>query len=249
MKRNLKTVKRYDENTKALAVAMYYDGATSAQVAEAYGMTASYVRGLLFHKKGSDVVTLEAVTSLPETPVLPVLNGLAETASDAETPRFKIGEMDAVIYVTTATACAALATSFGGLWLWAVPISIVYVLILFHAMRLAADQTVQKTASNAAGVVIVFELLAACAHTYVFNLVLWANYKALPFEIVWRPYSYQDPEFGFWSAGGWIPFAIAATLGVLTSGSAVYALITKIQITRERARGASHKQISTACPL
>lgn len=213
---------------------MYYRGeGNSKEIGQLFKMSDSYVRGLLFRKKGSAQQALEQQTTEAETPVSPVSTPVAKEVVLTKTPRFKTWEMDAIIYTTTATTCVAFATVAG--W-WALPLSVVYALVLLNAMRLASDQTVPKTAANAAGIVILFEVLAACAHTYIFNLVLWGKYKSMPFGI------HQEiiqGEVGW--VNGWIPFAIAATIGAVLSGSAVCAVIMKIQLTSERARGAAQK--------
>lgn len=228
MKRTSRQGKRHTPEARALAAAMYYNGATSTEVAKEFGMSASYVRGLLFRTKPPTAADEPA-------PVSPVSNAPEIAAKIQETPVSRVGEkralfteLDAVIWTTTLTTVAAVVTAFG--W-WGLPLSIVYALVLFHAMRMAADPTVQKTAENGAGIVILFEMLAACAHTYIFNLVLWSNRTSLPFEV------HQEIQGGelVW-VNGHLPFVVAATVGAVLSGSAVYALVTKIKITRERSR-------------
>lgn len=140
----------------------------------------------------------------------------------------EITRLDVVFYATTGTACAGFITAFQ--W-WGIPVSLVYSLILIDAMGMAKDVELQKTAERGSAAVIVFEMIAGFAHTYVFNTVMWRNYKSLPFEIEQR----VSNGVLTWHNGD-KPFLIAVCIAVILSGSAVYAVDTTIKKTRERVK-------------
>ena len=170
-----------------------------------------------------EVVALKPVTET-ETPA-------PTAAQKAENTRFSLSTLDIVFYTTTATACAGFVTAFH--W-WGLPVSLVYTLILVDAMGMAKDVTLQKTAERGGAAVIVFEMIAGFAHTYVFNSVMWANYKSLPFEIE------QVIRGGevTWHNGD-EPFFGAVCIAVILSASAVYAVDTTIKKTRERVKSST----------
>ena len=98
-------------------------------------------------------------------------------------------------------------------------------------MSMAKDIRLQKSAEQGAAAVIVLEMLAACAHTYVFNGLLWANYKSLPFTV---KQTVVNGELTW--INGDKPFIIACVVACFLSGSAIYAVDLTIKKTRERAK-------------
>ena len=231
------TRKQYSETTIQWAQEMLLQGFAPAYVAQETGIDGGYVRTLKFRLGAKEMqparvhdseilrefVALKPVTET-ETPA-------PTAAQKAENTRFSLSTLDIVFYTTTATACAGFVTAFH--W-WGLPVSLVYTLILVDAMGMAKDVTLQKTAERGGAAVIVFEIIAGFAHTYVFNSVMWANYKSLPFEIE------QVIRGGevTWNNGD-KPFFVAVCIAVILSASAVYAVDTTIKKTRERVKNAA----------
>lgn len=226
------TRKQYSETTIKWAGQLLLNGVAPADVARTTGINGNYVRTLKARLSGnqsqtviSEVAETETV-SMHETPA-------TITTEKAQTARFKLSTLDIVFYTTTATACAGFVTAFQ--W-WGLPVSLVYTLILFDAMNMAKDITLQKTAERGGAAVIVFEIIAGFAHTYVFNSVMWANYKSLPFEIE------QVIKGGevTWHNGD-KPFLVAVCIAVILSASAIYAVDTTIKKTVERVKNTAVK--------
>jgi hypothetical protein len=260
MKRTTETVKRNSETRSGYGTAtiqwaeqMLLKGIAPADVARKTGIDSGYARTLKFRLKAkenadllrparehdSDVLRwfagLQAVSET-ETPVAdaapvavsPTETPATETRKTAETARFKVPILETVFWTTTATACAGFFQAFQ---VWGLPVATVYTLILLDAMSMAKDIRLQKSAEQGAAAVIVLEMLAACAHTYVFNGLLWASYKSLPFTV---KQSVVNGEI-VWINGD-KPFIIACVVACFLSGSAIYAVHLTIEKTRERAK-------------
>lgn len=220
------------------AETLLLSGEAPAEVARLTGIKPGYARKIKYrlfsgeksyslqpaHEHDSEVirdfVALKTVTEL-ETPVTNVTETVKVTG-------YGVTILDVVFYSTTLTACAGIVTALK--W-WGLPVSLVYSLILVDSMNKAKDVTLEKSAKMGAGMVIVFEIIAACVHAYFFNSILWANYKALPFDmrekIVNGVYSFPNADK---------PFLIAAGIAVVLSGSAIYAIENSILTARERAK-------------
>ncbi len=224
MKQATATAKQYTETQKAWAVGMYRNGSTSSEVEVKTKVKAAYVRTLSKRIGG----TIGAVDSFINAPVLPV--SINETpapivAEKIETKRYSITILDVVFFSTTLTTCAGIVTL---LQLWGLPVALVYSLILIDAMNTAKNPAAKKSAETAAGAVVVFEVIAAAVHIYLFNTVLWANFKSLPFDMSQKIIN-----------GQWVwpnsdkPFLIAVAIAVVLSGSAVYAIHKSIISAKE----------------
>ena len=227
MKQRTATTTQHTETHKAWAVTMYRSGVTSSEVERKTGVKANYVRTLdkrfpkAVEKSGAVAIATVSPVSIAETPVTIV-------TEKRETSRFKVTILDVVFYSTTLTACAGIVTALK--W-WGLPVSLVYSLILVDSMNKAKDVTLEKSARMGAAMVVIFEVIAACVHTYFFNSILWANYKALPFDmrekIVNGIYTFPNADK---------PFLIAVGIAVVLSGSAIYAIENSIMTARERAK-------------
>lgn len=221
------TVKEYTETQKAWAVALYRTNVPSSEVERQTGVKANYVR-TLSKRLGEDVEKVEAVAIAPVSPVSIAETPASIATEKRETHRFKITILDVVFLATTLTACAGIVTALQ--W-WGLPVSLVYSLILVDSMNKAKDVTLEKSARMGAAMVVVFEVVAACVHTYFFNSILWANYKALPFDmkerIVNGAYTFPNADK---------PFLIAVGIAIVLSGSAIYAIENSIMTARERAK-------------
>lgn len=227
MKQAIATAIEYTETQKAWAVAMYRDNVPSSEVERKTGVKAGYVR-TLSRRLGKDIEKVEAVAIEPVSVVSPAETPAQIVSEKRETRRFSVTILDVVFYSTTLTACAGIVTALK--W-WGLPVSLVYSLILVDSMNKAKDVTLENAARMGAVMVVIFELIAACVHTYFFNSILWANYKALPFDmrekIIDGVYSFPNSDK---------PFLIAAGIAAVLSGSAIYAIENSILTARERAK-------------
>ena len=222
------TVKEYTETQKAWAVALYRTNVPSSEVEKQTGVKANYVR-TLSKRLGDDVEKVQAVDIAPVSPVSITETRAPIVTEKRETSRFNFGILDAVFYVTTATACAGFVTALH--W-WAAPVSLVYALILIDALKMAKDPTIQKTAERGQNAVFVLEIFVAMpAHIMLFNWAIWQNYKSLPFEILHRV---QNGELVRENADK--PFYVGCFLAALLCAAALYSVDTTIRITRERVK-------------
>lgn len=228
MKQATATAKEYTETQKAWAVALYRTNVPSSEVEKQTGVKANYVR-TLSKRLGDDVEKAQAVDIAPVSPVSIHETRAPIVTEKRETSRFNFGILDAVFYVTTATACAGFVTALH--W-WAAPVSLVYALILIDALKMAKDPTIQKTAERGQNAVFVLEIFVAMpAHIMLFNWAIWQNYKSLPFEILHRV---QNGELVRENADK--PFYVGCFLAALLCAAALYSVDTTIRITRERVK-------------
>lgn len=231
------TRKQYSETTIRWAEQMLLNGVAPSEVARQTGIDGGYARTLKFRLGAKEMqpsreqdseVLREFVAMKPvsenETPASIV-------AEKAETQRFKLSILDAVFYATTITTCIGIVTLLQ--W-WGLPVSLVYSLILIDAMAMAKDTKLESTVKQGSAAVIVLELIATCSHTYLFNRVVWVDYKSLPFEI---EQVVRNGEVT-WHNGD-KPFLIAVGIAVILSGAAIYAVDTTIKKTRERVKSAT----------
>jgi hypothetical protein len=224
MKQSIATGTQYTDTQKAWALSMYRSGLTSSEVERKTKVKAAYVRTLSKRLNGTleqikpVPVSIDSLVSIKETPA-------AIVAEKMETKRYSITILDVVFFSTTLTTCAGLVTL---LQLWGLPVAIVYSLILMDAMNTAKNPSAKKSAETAAGAVVVFEIIAAGVHIYLFNNLLWANCKSLPFDMS------QKIINGQWTwPNSDKPFLIAVAIALLLSGSAVYAIHKSILTAKE----------------
>jgi len=228
-------VKRNSETTSKAQVtwakALLINGTRPVEVAALTGVNVNYVRVIkkrILDSENGVFGDVAPVAHAAPVAVSPTETPATETRKTAETARFKVPILETVFWTTTATACAGFFQAFQ---VWGLPVATVYTLILLDAMSMAKDIRLQKSAEQGAAAVIVLEMLAACAHTYVFNGLLWANYKSLPFTV---KQSVVNGEI-VWINGD-KPFLIACVVACFLSGSAIYAVDLTIKKTRERAK-------------
>lgn len=228
---------KYSDAAIQWAESMLLRGVAPAEVARKTGINGNYARTMKARLKtrsaqpareyDSDILR-EFVALRGETVDETLVTMVEESVSK---PRFTMSTLDIVFYTTTATACAGFVTAFQWLGL---PVSLVYSLILIDAMGMAKDATLEKTVEQGSAAVVVFEIIAAFAHTYVFNIVMWANAKSLPWDMSQK---IVGGEVVWPNADK--PFIIAVGIAVILSGSAIYAVDTTIKKTRERVKNAT----------
>jgi hypothetical protein len=151
---------------------------------------------------------------------------------------FHIITLEAGYYVTVATACygftLAMPGFIGGSF------AIVYGLLSFAALQMVKDSSIPKTAEYGRNLVYILELIACVfAHYYTINRALWANLKALPFEVAYMPkggiweVDYAGNRInGEWNNGE-VVFNLAVILAVILGGLAVAAISLRLELTKE----------------
>lgn len=230
----------YGAATIQWAETMLAQGIAPAEVARRTGINSGYVRTIKFRLNSKENDVLPQPSREHDSEIIREFAALASVSQDETTvatvsethknPRFKITRLDVVFYATTLATCAGLVTLLQ--W-WGLPVSLVYSLILVDAMETAKDSRLKESAQSGAVAVLIFEMIAACVHTYLFNKVLWANYKSLPFRI--------GDKF-IETTGKWIvenedkPFIIAVGIALVLSGSAVYSIHKSIVTANELAK-------------
>ena len=235
------TRRRHGAATIQWAENMLLSGVDPCDVARQTGIKPGYARTLKSRAlerekrispqpaREQDIATVQDFA--PPVTVTETVTPVTCATKTPETRRFKITTLDVVFYATTLTTCAGLVTLLH--W-WGLPVALVYSLILVDAMETAKDSRLKESAQSGAVAVLLFEMIAGCVHTYLFNAVLWANYKSLPFRI-------GDKFVG----EHWIvenedkPFLIALGIALVLSGSAVYAIHKSIITAKERAKNLS----------
>lgn len=238
MKETQATRNGYGAATIQWAEGLLLSGVEPSDVAKRTGINPGYARTLKFRLKNKEkeiekkparehdseilreFIALGSKTEI-ETPVTIVTEKLKQ-------PRFKVTILDVVFYATTLTTCAGLVTLLQ--W-WGLPVALVYSLILIDAMETAKRPELERSAQAGAAAVIIFEIIAACVHTYLFNNVLWANYRSLPFDMSQK---ITNGEWAWPNADK--PFLIAIGIALVLSGSAVYAIEKSIVTAREKAK-------------
>lgn len=157
--------------------------------------------------------------------------------------RFKIPvhiiALELAYYATVASACygftLAMPGFIGGSF------AIVYGLLSFAALQMVKDSSIPKTAEYGRNLVYVLELIACVfAHYYTINRALWANLKALPFEVAYLPKSgiwemdYAGNRVnGYWQNGEAV-FNLAVILAAILGGLAVAAISLRLELTKEQ---------------
>lgn len=131
-----------------------------------------------------------------------------------------ITALDIVYASTILTACY-------GLWFtlkeMGVMFAVPYVLVSYHAMKMAKNPDSRKTAQAGIAAVVILEILTFFVHLVLFNLraVQAAKAGVLPFE-----YSF----YGSLS----MPFTIACILAGLFSAAGIYAVAVTFSLTSEK---------------
>jgi len=173
---------------------------------------------------------------------------IIETGSNEVLPgskldaRFKIPvhiiALEAGYYVTVATACYGFSISMPGVIGYS--FAVVYGLLSFAALQMVKDSTIPKTAEYGRNLVYVLEVIACVfAHYYTINRALWANLKALPFEVaylpkggIWEVDYAGNRTNGYWQNGE-VVFNLACILAVILAGLAVAAISLRLELTKE----------------
>lgn len=156
--------------------------------------------------------------------------------------RFKIPvhiiALEAGYYVTCLTACYGFTAAMPGVI--GISFAIVYGLLSFAALQMVKDSSIPKTAEYGRNMVYALELIACVfAHYYTINRALWANLKALPFEVAYLPkggiweVDYAGNRInGYWQNGE-VVFNLAVILAAILGGLAVAAIALRLELTKE----------------
>lgn len=152
---------------------------------------------------------------------------------------FHIFALEAGYYVTVVTACYGFSLAMPGVIGYS--FAVVYGLLSFAALQMVKDSSIPKTAEYGRNMVYVLEVIAAVfAHYYTINRALWANLKALPFEVAYLPkggmwevdYAGNGVN-GYWQNGE-VVFNLACILSVILASLAVAAISLRLELTKER---------------
>jgi len=151
---------------------------------------------------------------------------------------FHIITLELAYYATVATACYGFTLAMPGFI--GISFAIVYGLLSFAALQMVKDSSIPKTAEYGRNLVYILEVIACVfAHYYTINRALWANLKALPFDVAYLP------KGGIWGVdfagnrinGYWqnaeVVFNLAVILAVILGGLAVAAISLRLELTRE----------------
>lgn len=183
----------------------------------------------------------EPVVQNIETGSKEVLPG-SNSGGSNQPARFKIPfhiiTLEAGYYVTCLTACYGFTLAMPGVI--GISFAIVYGLLSFAALQMVKDSTIPKTAEYGRNLVYILELIACVfAHYYTINRALWANLKALPFEVVYMPkggvweLDYAGNRVnGYWQNGE-VVFNLACILAAILGGLAVAAISLRLELTKE----------------
>ena len=169
-----------------------------------------------------------------------VLEGSNFEGSQRQT-RFKIPAysiaLEITYYVTVATACYGFTAAMPGVIGYA--FAFVYGLLSFAAIQMVKDASIPKTAEAGRNMVYALEVLACVfAHYYTINRALWANLKALPFEVKYLPtggtwiYNNGIQENGYWQNGETV-FYLACVLSVILAVLAIVSIALRLELTKE----------------
>ncbi len=171
-----------------------------------------------------------------------VLPGSNSGGSNQPT-RFKIPvyiiALELAYYATVASACYGFTIAMPGFI--GVSFAIVYGLLSFAALQMVKDSSIPKTAEYGRNLVYVLELIACVfAHYYTINRALWANLKALPFEVAYLPkggvweIDYAGNRInGYWQNSE-VVFNLACILAAILGGLAVAAISLRLELTKEQ---------------
>ena len=155
--------------------------------------------------------------------------------------RFKIPAysiaLETTYYVTVATACYGFSAAMPGVIGYA--FAVVYGLLSFAAIQMVKDSSIPKTAEAGRNMVYALEVFACVfAHYYTINRALWANLKALPFEVKYLPtggtwvFNNGIAENGYWQNGETV-FYLACVLSVILAVLALVAIALRLELTKE----------------
>lgn len=232
------------KETRRYALVLLGRGLSYAEIAAETGIAVETLRVMKTRMKADKNRTLQSITSdvtavvtQPETVTNVTEQAVPVTKKRYKTP-FHIVALETAYYATVASACygftLAMPGFIGGSF------AIVYGLLSFAALQMVEDSSIPKTAEYGRNLVYILEVIACVfAHYYTINRALWANLKALPFEVAYLPkggvweLDYTGNRVnGYWQNGE-VVFNLACILAVILSALAVAAIFMRLELTKE----------------
>ena len=233
------------KDTRRYALVLLGRGLSYSEIAAETGIAVETLRVMKNRMKTDKNRTLQIITSdvtavvtQPETVTNVTEQAQPVTEKRYKTP-FHIAALEAAYYATVASACYGFTLSMPGFI--GGSFAIVYGLLSFAALQMVKDSTIPKTAEYGRNLVYILEVIACVfAHYYTINRALWANLKALPFEVAYLPkggvweIDYAGNRVnGYWQNGE-VVFNLACILAVILSALAVAAIFMRLELTKEK---------------
>lgn len=186
---------------------------------------------------GSKIETVVQTFESGSGEILPGSNsGGSKQPARFKLPAYAIA-LEVTYYVNVATACYGFTAAMPGVIGYA--FAIVYGLLSFAAIQMVKDSSIPKTAEAGRNMVYALEVLACVfAHYYTINRALWANLKALPFEVKYLPtggtwvFNNGIAENGYWKNGETV-FYLACVLSVILAVLAIVSIALRLELTKE----------------
>lgn len=243
-KRSMKR-KKHGADTLKYARLLISSGYSNKEVSEKTGLSESYIRVLIFRNKEHVETSVSTISNIEQNPFLNISNSETDeidAASTAHKYRYKtpfhITALEFAYYATVASACYGFTLAMPGFI--GISFAIVYGLLSFAALQMVKDSTIPKTAEYGRNLVYILEIIACVfAHYYTINRALWANLKALPFEVsylpkggVWEIDYAGNRVNGYWQNGDTV-FNLACILAAILGGLAVAAISLRLELTKE----------------
>lgn len=228
-------------DTRRYALVLLERGVSYSDVAKETGIAVSNLRVMKNRMKAAKNDSLQAVTPVTDSVTQDVTQDKSVTTAPEPVTqkRFTGWQLEAVYYVTCLTACYGFTAAMPGVIGYA--FAVVYGLLSFAAIQMVKDSSIPKTAEAGRNMVYALEVFACVfAHYYTINRALWANLKALPFEVKYLPtggtwvYNNGIPENGYWQNGETV-FYLACVLSVILAVLAIVSIALRLELTKETA--------------
>jgi len=226
-------------DTRRYALVLIQHGVSYSEIEKETGISVSNLRVMKNRMKAAKTEALQPVTTVTDSITQDVTQ--ADSVTTAPEPvtqnRFTGWQLEAVYYVTCLTACYGFTAAMPGVIGYA--FAVVYGLLSFAAIQMVKDSSIPKTAEYGRNMVYALEVLACVfAHYYTINRALWANLKALPFEVKYLPtggtwvFNNGIAENGYWKNGETV-FYLACVLSVILAVLAIVAIALRLELTKE----------------
>ena len=226
-------------DTRRYALVLLEHGVSYSDVAKETGIAVSNLRVMKNRMKAAKNDALQSVTPVTDSVTEEVTQDKSVTPEPEPVTkkRFTGWQLEAVYYVTCLTACYGFTAAMPGVIGYA--FAVVYGLLSFAAIQMVKDSSIPKTAEAGRNMVYALEVLACVfAHYYTINRALWANLKALPFEVKYLPtggtwiFNNGIPENGYWQNGETV-FYLSCTLSVILAVLSIVAIALRLELTKE----------------
>ena len=225
--------------TRRYALVLLGRGVSYADIANETGIAVETLRVMKSRMRTAKNGALQTVTPVTDsvTPDVTSAESVTSEPQPVTKPRFTGWQLEAVYYVTCLTACYGFALAMPGVIGYA--FAVVYGLLSFAAIQMVKDSSIPKTAEAGRNMVYALEVFACVfAHYYTINRALWANLKALPFEVKYLPvggtwvFNNGIAENGYWQNGETV-FYLACTLSVTLAVLAIVSIALRLELTKE----------------